>query len=142
MQWFCPDACVAIDPVSANLIGSWARFQSRAASRAFVNSVNLRNHSHRPTCRHKGVLFATLSHYRNHRCKIPFLLFSFFYKKSFLTLFIFWTFFILKMPKFLILVNLLNSYIKRLINDEFNMAAIGNSLMKSHNPQTLSCILY
>jgi len=34
----------------------------------------------------------------------------------------------------LILLNLLNSYIKGLLSDEFNMAAIGNSLMKTEEP--------
>jgi len=34
-----------------------------------------------------------------------------------------------------------NSYIKRLFSDGFNMAAMGNSLMKSHSFQTLSCTL-
>jgi len=34
------------------------------------------------------------------------------------------------------------TYIKRLLSDGFNMAAIGNSLLKSHSSQTLSCTLY
>jgi len=38
-------------------------------------------------------------------------------------------------------LNLLNSCIKRLLSDEFNMAAIKHSLTKSRSPQTLSCIL-
>jgi len=37
--------------------------------------------------------------------------------------------------------NLLNPYIKRFLSDEFNVASIGNSLMKRHNSQTLSCSL-
>jgi len=40
-----------------------------------------------------------------------------------------------------IILNLLNSCIEQLLSDGFNMAAIQNSLMKSRNPQTLSCIL-
>src|SRR6218665_1024446 len=40
-----------------------------------------------------------------------------------------------------ILLNLLNSRIKRLLSDGFNMTAIKNSLMKSRSPQTLSCVL-
>src|SRR6218665_1806639 len=39
--------------------------------------------------------------------------------------------------RILTLLNLLISYIKRLLSDGFNMAAIGN-FMKSHSPQTLS----
>ena len=38
-----------------------------------------------------------------------------------------------------ILLNLLNSEMKRLFSDGFNTAAIGNSLTKSHNTQALSC---
>ena len=37
-----------------------------------------------------------------------------------------------------ILLILLNSCIKRLVSDKFNMAAIKHSLMKSRSPQTLS----
>jgi len=40
-----------------------------------------------------------------------------------------------------ILLNLLNSCMKRLLSDGFNMAAMKNSLMKSHSPQTLSFLL-
>ena len=50
--------------------------------------------------------------------------------------------FYFQVPRILILLNLLISYIKRLLSDRFNMAAIGNSLMKSHSSQTLSCTLY
>src|SRR6218665_3709961 len=70
--------------------------------------------------------------------------FQYFYKKrDFLNIFFnFWNGFYFLEGKFLIQLNLLNSYIKRLLSDGFNMAAIGNSLMKSHSPQTLSCTLY
>jgi len=45
--------------------------------------------------------------------------------------------------KMFILLSHLNSYIKRLLSDEFNMAAklIGNSLMKGQSSQTLLCTL-
>jgi len=39
------------------------------------------------------------------------------------------------------LLNLLNSCIKRLLSEEFKMAAIKHSLKKSRSLQTLSCIL-
>ena len=60
-------------------------------------------------------------------------------KNAFLTFFFnFWMLFIFERPNILILLNLLNSYIRRLLSNGFNMAAIGDSLMKS---QTLSCTL-
>ena len=38
----------------------------------------------------------------------------------------------------MILLNLLNSGIKRLLSDGFHTASLQNFLKKSHNPQTLS----
>src|SRR6218665_2234214 len=38
-------------------------------------------------------------------------------------------------------LNLLNSYIKRLLSAGINITAIGNFLMKSHSSQTFSCTL-
>jgi len=66
----------------------------------------------------------------------------FFIKSRFWTFFIFWTFFYFLESKMFILLDLLNSYIKRLLSDGFNRAAIGNSLMKSHSSQMLSCTLW
>ena len=82
-----------------------------------------------------------------HRCKKRFLLF--FIKNAFFNAFYFLERFLFSSGEMFyptkpaqILLNLLNSCIlKRLLNDGFNMAAIKNTLMKSHNPQTLSCIL-
>ena len=63
-------------------------------------------------------------------------------KTRFLTVFSFFTrFFYFLVATLLILQNLLNSYMKRLLSDGFNMTAIENSLMKSHSSQTLSCTL-
>lgn len=49
--------------------------------------------------------------------------------------------FLLSIGHILILLNLQNSEIKRLLGDEFNTAAIGNSATMIHNSQTLSCTL-
>src|SRR6218665_1944200 len=86
----------------------------------------------------------SLSH---HRCKnVFYVFFIYFYKKRVLTFFLFLERFSVSSGEILystkpakILLNLLNSCIKRLLSDEFNMAAITNSLMKSRIPQTLSC---
>ena len=50
-------------------------------------------------------------------------------------------FFYFPAGKLLILLNLLNSYIKQLLSDGFNKAAISNSLMKKNVSQTLSYTL-
>src|SRR6218665_2962779 len=61
-------------------------------------------------------------------------------KNGFFNVFLFWNIFYFLVAKFISL-NLLNSCIKRLLSDGFNMAAIKNSHMKSHSLQMLSCIL-
>jgi len=45
------------------------------------------------------------------------------------------------MTTFFIPINLLNSEIRRLLSDGFNMAAIGNSLTKNDSSETLLRIL-
>src|SRR6218665_3067680 len=68
--------------------------------------------------------------------------FYYFYKKTrFKRFFIFSNVFYFLVVKFFILLNLLNSCIKQFLSDEFNMASIKHSLMKSRSPRTLSCIL-
>ena len=56
----------------------------------------------------------------------------FFIKNAFSNVFNFLNVFYFLVAKFFILLNLLNSEIKRLLSDGFNTAAIGNSLTKSH----------
>ena len=68
--------------------------------------------------------------------------FIIFTKYAFLMFFILWMSCYFLAAKLLILLNLLNSYIKRLLSDGFNMADIGNSLMKSHSSQTLDYTLH
>jgi len=70
-----------------------------------------------------------------------FSVFIIFIKTRFFNVFYFLNFFYFLVANFFILLNLLNSYIKRLLSDGFNMAAIGNSLIKSHSSQKLSCTL-
>src|SRR6218665_22366 len=65
----------------------------------------------------------------------------FFIKSRFLTLFNVLSVSYCLVAKVLFLLNLLNSEIKRISNDGLSTAAIGNSLSKSHNCQTLSCTL-
>src|SRR6218665_2064607 len=84
----------------------------------------------------------------NHRCKKRFLRFYYFYKKRDFNGFYFLEGFLFSSGEILyptksakILLNLLNSSIKQLLSDVFNMAAIHNYLMKSRSHQTLSCIL-
>src|SRR6218665_2170415 len=82
--------------------------------------------------------------------KTFFTFFIIFIKNAFFNVFYFWERFLFSSGKICyltkpakILLNLLNSCIKRLLSDGFNMAAIKHSLMKSRNPQTLSlsCII-
>src|SRR6218665_2939626 len=73
----------------------------------------------------------------NHRCKNRFLrLLLFFIKKAFLTSLICFTFFYFLVVILFILLNLLNSCIKRFLSDEFQIAARGNSLIKNHGART------
>jgi len=67
-----------------------------------------------------------------------FLRFYYFFYKNALFNVLFFERLLFSSGEILILLNLLNSYIKRFLSDEFNMAAIGNSLIKSHTSQTLS----
>ena len=72
---------------------------------------------------------------RVHRCKKRILrFFIIFIKNAFLNVFLFLERFLFSSGKF---VNStkppIYSYIKRLLSDGFNMATIGNSLMKSHS---------
>src|SRR6218665_3650555 len=74
--------------------------------------------------------------------KVFYVFFIIFIKNTFFNVFYFWNVFHFLVGNFLILLNLLNSYIKRLLSDGINMPAIWNSLMKkSHSSQTLSCTL-
>ena len=77
----------------------------------------------------------------SHRCKKNvFYVFYYFYKNAlFNDFFLNLTFWRIFYPAE-ILLNLLNSCIKRLSSDGFNMTSIKNSLMKSRKLQTLSCI--
>src|SRR6218665_2271918 len=76
----------------------------------------------------------------HHRCKKRFFPFFiiFFIKNELLTVFLFFNVFYFIVTT---IFKLQNSYIKRLLSHKFNMATIGNSLMKSHSSQTLSCTL-
>jgi len=74
--------------------------------------------------------------------------FYYFYKNAFFNIIIFLNVFLFSSGEFFyrtkpakFLLNLLNSCIKWLLSDRFNIAAIKNTLMKSCSPQTLSCIL-
>ena len=87
---------------------------------------------------------------QKHRCKkTVFYVCYYFYKIAFFNGFLFFgTFFLFSSGDIFypakpakILLNLLNSCIKRLFSDGFNMAAGNISLMKSHSFQTLSYIL-
>src|SRR6218665_3894146 len=73
----------------------------------------------------------------NHRCKNRFLrLLLFFIKKRVFNVFnLFYVFYFL-VAIFFILLNLLNSCIKRFLSDEFQIAARGNSLIKNHGART------
>ena len=75
--------------------------------------------------------------------KKRFYVFYLFYKKRVFKGFYFLNVFNFLVTKYFIILNLLNSEIKRLLSDGFNTAArpIGNSMTKSHNYQTLSCTL-
>src|SRR6218665_41304 len=80
--------------------------------------------------------------------KNVFYVFYYFYKNAFFNVFYFLERFLFFSGEILystepakILLNLLNSCIKRPLSDEFKMAAIKHSLMKSHSPQTLPRIL-
>src|SRR6218665_3681999 len=81
------------------------------------------------------VLFSTYARCKNKR----FYFFYLFYKNAFFNVFYFLNVFYLLVAKFFILLNLLNSERKRLLSYGFNTVAIGNSLTKNHNYQTLSC---
>jgi len=73
-----------------------------------------------------------------HRCQKLFYGFYYFHKNAFLT-FLFFNVFYFLMEKCVILQNLLNSDIKRLLSDGFNTAAVGNSLTKSHRLTLKRC---
>src|SRR6218665_3258241 len=86
-----------------------------------------------------------VSHYEKHAhqsidVKKRFRFVIIFIKKAFTNVLYFLKFFF-EWPISFIPLNLLNSYIKRLSSNRFNIAAIRSSLMKSHSSQTLSCTL-
>src|SRR6218665_3548924 len=105
-------------------------------SRTFFHLANATLEQHKPA----AVPFYTGSVYLTTidvDLKAFFKFYLLFYKKRVLMFTIFYIcllFFLV--AKFCVLLNLQNSYIKRLLTDGFNMAAIGNSLMKSHSSQT------
>jgi len=59
-----------------------------------------------------------------------FFTFFIFYKKAFFNVFLFFERFLFLVAKLFILLNLQNSEKKRLLSDEFNTVAVGNSLTK------------
>jgi len=63
----------------------------------------------------------------------------YFYKKRVFNVFYFLNVFYFAVDNFVILLNQLNSYMKRLLNEGFNIGAIGNSIAEV--VKTLSCTL-
>ena len=95
-----------------------------------------------PPIAHKAILDAHIIDVKKRFLRFYYL------KKRVFNVFIFWNVFYFLVANFFyptkpakIVLNLLDSCIKRLFSGGFNMEAIQNSLMKSRSPQTLSCIL-